>query len=128
MVDFISVPTYICIELNSHNFIKFYRLLRDNNQLNLFNFIDKCTSQPCEQLFRRFRSMTTINWTSINMSMLEVCQKTKRINVMCKLEQSLSSKGEKCFTFKFRGINFYKFQLKSPKILNTCHKNMKMFL
>lgn len=94
MAEFISGPTYACIEINCHSLINFYRILRDNNQLNIFKFLQKCSSQPCEELFRRFRSMTTLNWTSINMSILEVCQKTKRINIMCKLEKSLSSESK----------------------------------
>lgn len=92
MDEFISQPTYISIEVNCHNLISFYRRLRDKNQLHVFKYLGKCSSQPCEELFRRYRSMTTINWTSINMSMAEVCQKTKRINVMCKKEKALSSK------------------------------------
>lgn len=99
MEEFISAPTYMSIEMNCHNLISFYRQLRDTNKLEVFNYLVKCSSQPCEELFRRFRSMTTLNWTSINMSMNEVCQKTKRINVVFKKEKALSSKCECLFIF-----------------------------
>lgn len=85
--EFIARPTMEPIELNAHQLISFYRRLRDQGNLHLLKFLQKLNSQAYEALFRKFRSMNTFQSTSINMSQLEVNQKTKRINILTALEK-----------------------------------------
>lgn len=89
MDNFITYQTYISVEINAHSFINFYRSLRNKNRLDLFAFLPLLQSQPCEDIFRVFRSLTTLNWTDINFNILEILYRTRRVNEMSNLEERL---------------------------------------
>lgn len=91
MKEFIALPTYIAIEINAHHLINFYRHLRETQRLELFKYLHLLSSQICEDFFRKLRSMNTFHWTCINMSMLDVCYKIKRINAIYELEKNLEN-------------------------------------
>lgn len=78
--NFLSTNAFTCIELNAygilHLIVKFRKM--DAPELFLTAFFQ---SQTCEQLFRQLRSMTSINWTKINFSLLEVLNQIGRIEL-----------------------------------------------
>lgn len=89
MDEFVTLPSYISLEINAHNLLNLYTLLRDKDRLDLVQHIPKMTSQGCENVFRLFRSQTTHGWTNINFTLMEVCQKAKRVNAIAQTEHFL---------------------------------------
>lgn len=78
---FVTDQAYACLELNAYGLLDIIGKLRDLNlpeQFLPFLF----TSQTCEETFRILRSMTTINWTRINFTMLEVLQMMGRLELV----------------------------------------------
>lgn len=67
--NFISENAFTCAELNAYSLIHLITKFRDENTPELF-LPSLFHSQACEQTFRQLRSMTTINWTRINFSLL----------------------------------------------------------
>lgn len=81
MVDnFITTNAYACLELNAHGIIHILRRLRNESDDSLFLPV-LFDSQPCEQTFRQLRTMTTLNWTKVNFSMLELTHMVSRIDL-----------------------------------------------
>lgn len=78
--NFISNNAFTCIELNAYGILHLINKFREMNAPDLF-LPPFFQSQTCEQIFRRFRSMTTINWTKINFSLLEVLNLIGRIEL-----------------------------------------------
>lgn len=71
---------YACVEINAHGIIQIMRKFRDNGDDNLF-LSALFESQPCEQTFRQLRSMTTLNWTKVNFTVLELTHMASRIDL-----------------------------------------------
>lgn len=78
--NFISSPTYSCIELNAYGLLHLIRKFRASNRLELFITM-LFSSQTCEQTFRQLRSMTSIFWTKINFSLLELMHMVGRLEL-----------------------------------------------
>lgn len=79
--NFVTGPAYDCLELNAYGLLDViakFRYLNLPEQFLPFLF----SSQTCEETFRILRSMTTINWTRINFSMLEVLQMMGRLELV----------------------------------------------
>lgn len=80
--NFLSDNCYLCIELNAHGLIKLINQMKENKldpkMFNICNF----SSQPCEQLFRAARSMTTTNSTMINFSIQDLLRRIDRIKTI----------------------------------------------
>lgn len=76
--NFITYNTYACIELNGHSLINTILSLAATGEDDQF-VTTLMGSQTCEEMFRRLRSLTTMNWTSINFTLLEILHKIKRI-------------------------------------------------
>lgn len=79
--NFISRNAYQCIELNAKNLVILVRKFRDEGltqffQPTLFN------SQPCEETFRKLRSMGTLNFTKVNFTLLELIHLIGRVELM----------------------------------------------
>lgn len=92
--NFISPNLHACIEINGHNLLLFHNKCRELNKPELF--LPSLTgSQPCEDKFRGYRSMTTTKSTVINFDILELCQKAKRMRLL----DTIASNTEN-FTFK----------------------------
>lgn len=78
--NFITLNAYACVEINAHGIIQIMRKFRDNGDDNLF-LSALFESQPCEQTFRQLRSMTTLNWTKVNFTVLELTHMASRIDL-----------------------------------------------
>lgn len=78
--NWITLNAYACAEVNAHNIVHIMRKFRDDGDDNLF-LPFMFNSQTCEQAFRQFRSMTTMNWTKINFSVLELTHMISRLEL-----------------------------------------------
>lgn len=90
MEMFISLPAYTSLEINFHSFISIIRYCRDNNLEILLHNLFNMSSQICEELFRKFRSLTTLNWTCINFSMADILYKLRRVLALLVADEELS--------------------------------------
>lgn len=79
--NFISSNAYTCIELNAQNLIILAKKFRDEGLGNLF-VPTIFNSQPCEETFRKMRSMGTLNYTKINFTLLELMHLVSRVELM----------------------------------------------
>lgn len=79
--NFITANCYACIEINAQNLVILIRKFRDEN-LSEFFLPTIFNSQPCEETFRKMRSMGTVNYTKINFTMLELMHLVGRIELM----------------------------------------------
>lgn len=79
--NFITSNAYMCVELNAKNLTILTKKFRDEN-------LEKCfiptifNSQPCEETFRKLRSMGTINYTKINFTLLQLLHSISRVELM----------------------------------------------
>lgn len=78
--NFITQNAYACIELNALNMVILMRKFRDESLCKYF-IPSRCTSQTCEETFRKFRSMGTMNYTKINFSLLELMHMVGRVEL-----------------------------------------------
>lgn len=79
--NFITQNAYACIELNAKNLIILMKKLRDAEMSEFFLPV-LFNSQPCEETFRKMRSMGTTNFTKINFTLLELMHLIKRVEIM----------------------------------------------
>lgn len=80
--NFISLNCYTCIELNAHCLVDFMK--KCSNQPKLF-LPWLSSSQPCEKMFRKLRSLTSTYSTVVNFSVLEVLRRLNRIDLIYKI-------------------------------------------
>lgn len=90
--NFITLNAYACMEINVHGLIHIMQKLRDDGDDGQFLPI-LFDSQKCEQTFRQLRSMTTLNRTKVNFTLLELTHMISRIDLMndivyCKLKDT----------------------------------------
>lgn len=78
--NWITPNAYACVEVNAHSIVRLMRIFRQNNEDHLF-LLFMFNSQTCEQAFRQFRSMTTLNWTRINFTVLELTHMISRLEL-----------------------------------------------
>lgn len=79
--NFLTTNAYACIELNAQNLEKMIKLFR-NEKLDEFFQPTIFNSQPCEQMFRKMRSMGTMNYTRTNFTLLELIHLVGRVELM----------------------------------------------
>lgn len=79
--NFLSSNAYECIELNSKNLIVLIRKLRDEGLSEYFS-PSIFNSQPCEETFRKLRSLGTTNYTKTNFTLLEIMHLISRVELM----------------------------------------------
>lgn len=79
--NFISSNAYMCIELNAKNLIIITKHFR-NEGLKKYFIPTIFNSQPCEETFRKMRSMGTINFTKINFTLLELFHLIGRVELL----------------------------------------------
>lgn len=77
-LHFITPQTHACIELNGHMLI--IAALKFSGSPNFLPWL--MSSQCCESLFRQLRSMGSTFSTVINMSMLDMLHKLKRLQII----------------------------------------------
>lgn len=78
--NFISLNSYLCIEINAHALLNIiFKCLKNED----FESFLPCFfgSQACESLFRQLRSMSTTYSTVVNCSVLEALHKLRRIQL-----------------------------------------------
>lgn len=66
--------------MNAHAIVTFLKDCRDRNAPEQF-IITYLSSQPCEELFREMRSISTTNQTVVNFTIKEFTEKLKRIQM-----------------------------------------------
>lgn len=79
--NFITSNAYMCIELNAQNLTVLTKHFRDENMKEYF-IPTIFNSQPCEETYRKMRSMGTINFTKINFTLLELFHLIGRVELM----------------------------------------------
>lgn len=79
--NFISSNAFSCMEINAFALIHLIIKFRDEDKPDFF-LPTLFTSQTCEKTFRQMRSMTSINWTRINFSLLELFHIASRIELI----------------------------------------------
>lgn len=79
--NFITSNAYICVEINAYFLIHLIIKLRGKKRCDQFlPYI--FSSQACESTFRQMRSLSTINWTKVNFSLLELFHSIGRIELL----------------------------------------------
>lgn len=78
--NFITSNAFECIEINAIGLLKLIVSLRERNQPEMF-IPYKFDSQPCEETFRHLRSMSSMNWTKINFTMMELLHMIERVEL-----------------------------------------------
>lgn len=82
--NFISNYFFICMELNAHAMVKILLYLKENKLTEFFIPHLMC-SQPCEEFYRKLRSLTSTNSTVVNFSMKEVLGRIARIQLLSEI-------------------------------------------
>lgn len=78
--NFISRNSYMCVEVNAESLLNLIKHFRDVGKPQLF-LPTLFSSQGCENAFRQFRAMGTVNWTKINFTLLELLHMIGRFEV-----------------------------------------------
>ena len=92
--NFISLNSYVCIELNAHVLILLLMILRSNSSAEeCYYFPWLLGSQPCEKAFRAARSMTPTFSTIINFNILGLLRRLHKLQIQIELESQSSSSG-----------------------------------
>ena len=79
--NFISMNSYVCMELNAHGLLNMiFRCLEENSFQHFLPWL--FSSQPCEGFFRNLRSMTSTFSTVVNCSVLDALHKMERLQLM----------------------------------------------
>lgn len=126
--NFITSNAYLCIEINAHSII--YAILKLRNGQNSELFQTKLfSSQPCENMFRLFRSMGTPNYTKINFSLYELLHMVSRVELMNNIAYSHRESGTISFPqFAVQSENLPSNQMELPsnvEILGAIKKAQK---
>lgn len=79
--NFVTKNAYECVELNAHNLVSLIKTFRDQQIEDLFIPV-LMSSQPCEETFRTLRTFSTINYTKINFTLLEVLHIISRVELL----------------------------------------------
>lgn len=79
--NFISSNLHVCMEINGHHTTVLHNRCREMNRPELF-LVSLTGSQPCEDKFRTYRSMSTTRSTVINFDVKEMLQKSKRLRML----------------------------------------------
>lgn len=76
---FVTLYAYVCVEINSHSLILLMLFFKEKNLDDMFS-TETVGSQPCENIFRVIRSLSSTFSTVVNCSLLDI------IHRMCKIE------------------------------------------
>ena len=93
--NFITLNSYICIELNAHALITSLLVLRDKlSEIGSDSYLPwMFGSQPCEKAFRAARSMTPMFSTIINFSVLGLLRRLHKLQIKVELESLSNTTG-----------------------------------
>lgn len=91
--NFLSSNLYLCIELNAHGLVKLIKNFSKDPDIDANMFLPwKFSSQPCEQLFRALRSMTTTFSTVVNFSIKDILHRIDRLQMVNNIINDLGEK------------------------------------
>lgn len=96
---FITLNSYICVEINAHALVELIIYYKDRNMDELFSTVN-VGSQPCESIFRQFRSFSPTYSTVVNCSLLEMIQRIAKIE----LQNDITHNKLKHFVFPNIGV------------------------
>lgn len=85
-LNFITSQTHACIEINAHGLLT--AALKNTTGNALLPWL--MSSQGCESLFRELRSMTSTFSTVVNMSILDMMKRLKRLQIIHSAADNLS--------------------------------------
>lgn len=88
--NFLTTPCYTCLELNAHSLIMCMLHLKEINRADLF-LPHLFESQPCESMFRQFRSFTTTYSTVTNCTVKEAMARISKIQLQNDIINGTSS-------------------------------------
>lgn len=121
--SFIGPNCYACIEINAHSLILIMLYLKEKILDYLF-CVELFSSQPCENIFRIIRSMSTTYSTITNFSLSEILEKMSRIEFANKIVH-IKFKESKGFHFPRVGTHncsLSSFYSKLDREGNNCKK------
>ena len=93
--NFITLNSYICIELNTHALITSLLVLRDRlSEIGSDSYLPWMFGcQPCEKALHAARSMTPMFSTIINFSVLGLLRRLHKLQIKVELESPLNTTG-----------------------------------
>lgn len=123
--NFMSIYSYVCIELNAHTMVNVLIFLKENNLTHLFHPY-MLSSQPCEEFYRYLRSLSSTCSTVTNCSMKEAMDRINRIQLMDEISSDqdagfVFSKSSKSFDFSNSKFNENEF----PDVNEICDTIIK---
>lgn len=83
--NFITSNAFECIEINAIGLLKLIISLRELNNPEMF-IPYRFDSQPCEETFRHLRSLSTMNWTKINFTLMELLHMIERVELQYEIK------------------------------------------
>lgn len=86
---FLTANCYSCVELNAHSLVLCILHLKEINKPEWF-LPYLYESQPCEAIFRQFRSLTSVNSTVVNCTTKEAISRISKIHLQNKITQATS--------------------------------------
>ena len=90
--NFISLNSYLCIEINAHALIIFVLMLRKYGK-SMYCLPWLLGSQPCEKAFRAARSMSPTFSTMINFTVLGLIRRLHKLQIQVDLESISEATG-----------------------------------
>lgn len=87
--NFMTLNSYVCVELNAHGLIHIIHRLKEMNAPHLF-LLYLYASQPCESTFRQSRSFTSTYSTVVNCTVKEFLERATKIHLQCNITHLLS--------------------------------------
>lgn len=88
--NFLTANCYSCIELNAHTLVQCILHLKEIDKPKLL-MPHLYESQPCEAIFRQFRSLCSVNSTVVNCTTKEAVSRISKIYLQNEITQSTSS-------------------------------------
>lgn len=88
--NFLTLNCYTCVELNAHSIVRILLYCEKNKMPHLFipHLFD---SQPCEKMFRQFRSFTSTYSTVTNCTVKEAVSRISKIQLQNEIMHSTST-------------------------------------
>lgn len=90
--DFMTLPSYLALELNAHSILQLHEYCRRQKRPDLF-IPPLLNSQVCESQFRYMRSLSGQQSNNINFNIFGALNRCRRIEAIGILERILLTKG-----------------------------------
>lgn len=88
--NFLTANCYSCIEMNAHSLVLCILHLEEIDKPQLF-LPHLYESQPCEAIFRQFRSLSSVNSTVVNCTTKEAVSRISEIHLQNEIMQTTST-------------------------------------